>query len=115
MVEIILAAILSVSLVGLSVILFKKIPVLAKLPETSKSREPLSVRLRKQVQTLPGSETLDYELHLQKLLSRIRVLTMKTEQKTGSWLEKLRKKNSQKINHKKDRYWEELKKAKDGK
>ncbi len=115
MVEIILAIILFVSLLGLCVILSRKIPVLTGLPEAPKSGEPLAVRLRKQVQTLPGSDTINYELYLQKLLSRIRVLTMKTEQKTGIWLEKLRKRNNQKVNHKKDSYWEELKRAKDGK
>jgi hypothetical protein len=113
MAEIILTILLFVGLGGILLIVFRKIPVLASLPGDSPAGEPLAVRLRRQVGSLPGSDVFDYEVHLQKVLSRVRVLTLRTEQKTGTWLEKLRQKSNQKKNGK-DNYWEELKKAKDG-
>ena len=113
MAEIILTIFLFLGLGGTLVIIFRKVSVLAVLPEDSSGGESLSVRLRKQMGNLPGSDVFGYEVHLQKVLSKVRVLTLRTEQKTGTWLEKLRQKSSQKKNRKDD-YWEELKKAKDG-
>ena len=113
MAEIILTILLFVGLGGILLIVLRKIPVLASLPEDALPGEPLAARLRRQVGNLPGSDVFDYEVHLQKVLSRVRILTLRTEQKTGTWLEKLRQKSNQKKNHK-DNYWEELKKAKDG-
>ena len=113
MLELILLTVLLASLAGLLIIVVKKIPALSNLPATSNPRDPLILRMRSQIKNLPGADTFDYEVYLQKVLSKVRVLTLKTEHKTGSWLEKLRQKSNQKKNEK-DNYWEELKKAKDG-
>ena len=40
---------------------------------------------------------------------------MKTENKTSGWLERLRQKQNKNNGSHNDKYWEELKKAKDGK
>jgi hypothetical protein len=115
MITLILIAILFGSLIGIIVILYRRIPDLVKLSE-----DPLNWRvgflpkIKKEVRKLPGAKTLDYELYLQKMLSRVRVLTLKTENKTGNWLERLRQKSNQKSNQKSDTYWEELRKTKDG-
>ena len=111
MLELVLLIFFLSSLAGLAVLVLKKIPSLANLP-ASAPREPLLVRLKNKVKNLPGSETFNYELYLQKILSRIRILTLKTEQKTGHWLEQLRQKSSQRQISRKDDYWEELKKEK---
>jgi len=116
MTEIILLAVLILSLGGIGVILCRKIPVLVKLPETSvELNQPFTLIIKKGVKALPGLKTFSYELYLQKILSRVRVLTLKTESKTGSWLERLRQKSNHKNDFKNDSYWDELKKAKDGK
>lgn len=115
MVELIITIILIGSFLGVAVILFRKMPVLVKLPETSGAiREYLIARAKKGVESLPVLKDFSYELFLQKTLSKVRVLTLKTEHKTGNWLETLRQKNNQKAN-KNDNYWKELKKAKNGK
>jgi len=115
MIELIFTIILVLSLIGLSVILFRKIPVLSKVPEPSGDlQKELFLRIKNKTKEIPGLRDFSYELYLQKLLSKFRVLSLKTEHKTGSWLERLRQKNN-KNGSKNDSYWEELKKAKDGK
>ena len=111
--EIILLSVLSASFIGTVVILVRKIPVLVSLPETEIARESLLSKIKKGVIGLPGAQKFDYELYLQKMLSKVRVLTLKTESKTGSWLERLRRRRNGHDHN--DDYWEELKKAKDGK
>lgn len=111
--EIIFSTLLFISLSGIGYILFKKIPALVELPEINLPKLSIVSGVKKVVKKIPGSEKFDYELYLQKMLSKVRVLTIKTENKTGSWLEGLRKRrNGQNHN---DEYWKELKKAKDGK
>ena|SRR3989338_5082598 len=111
--EIILLFVSVASFAGSAIILLRKIPVLIKLPETELSEESLISRVKKIVSKAPGAGKFDYDLLLQKMLSKVRILTMKTESKTGSWLERLRKKRNG--NNHNNEYWEELKKAKDGK
>lgn len=117
--EITFSSILLISLFGISIILLRKIAILAKLPEVKSSQKPGVLKeavistIKNGVKKIPGAQKLDYELYLQKVLSKVRVLTLKTESKTGSWLERLRKRRNG-HNHD-DGYWEELKKAKDGK
>ncbi len=107
----ILLGILMGSFACLSAILFRKAPVLAKLPENDLDlKKSFSLRLRKNLKNVHG---VDYEIYLQKVLSRVRIITLKTEHKTGSWLENLRRKNHKKASHKDD-YWEQLDKAKKG-
>ena len=121
MIELIFLAILISTFLGIAIILLRKIPVLVKLPETPASKksliskESLILKLKEGIKNLPGSEKFNYELYLQKILSKIRILTLKTESKTGSWLERLRQKAIQRNNHHKDNYWEKLKKAKNKK
>ena len=114
--ELIFLSILVFSFLGISVILFRKIPALVSLPETSQGTgQPLVKKIRETVKNIPGLKSVPYELYLQKILSKVRVLTMKTENKTGNWLEKLRKRANQKNHFDSDDYWEELRKAKNGK
>lgn len=114
MVELISIVVLVLSLAGMAVILLRKIPVLTKLPETSGGvRNFLAAGIKGGLKKMPLLRGFSYELYLQKLLSRVRVLTMKTENKTGHWLESLRQRNNKKNHTQNDNYWDELKKAKD--
>jgi hypothetical protein len=47
---------------------------------------------------------------LEKSLLRFKILALKTENKIGFWLERLRQKNQ--LNKREDHYWEELERAK---
>src|SRR3989344_3231487 len=112
MIEIIFLSLLIFSLLGMGVILFRKFPLLAKLPEIPISKKSLTTTIKERVKKLPGADKFDYEMYLQKLLSKIRILTLKTESTTESWLAKLRQKAIRKNGRNGDGYWEELKKTK---
>jgi len=115
MVELISIIILFSSLLGMAVILWRKMPTLSKLPERNLNfSDTLTSRVKDGIQKMPVIKNFSYNLYLQKILSKFRVLSLKTESKTGSWLEKLRQKKSQKNNGTHDSYWDELKKAKNG-
>ena len=116
MVQLLSIIVLFLSLAGMAVILLRKMPVLGKLPERDFAfGNSLVCGLRGGLKKMPVIKGFSYELYLQKVLSKIRVLTLKTENKTGSWLERLRQKNYQKNQTNHDSYWEALKKAKDDK
>ncbi|MFH1575333.1 MAG: hypothetical protein ABIB55_00065 [Candidatus Nealsonbacteria bacterium] len=115
MVELIFIIVLFLSLTGMAVILWRKIPVLCELRERDLDFYNSFVDgVRGGMERIPGIKSFSYELYLQKLLSKIRVLTMKTENKTGSWLEKLRQRSCRKNRTSNDDYWDTLKKAKNG-
>ena len=99
------------SLLGVGAIMLRKIPALVELPEVIKkpSGEPLWPKLKRKIKNTPGFKSFSYEIFLQKLLSRIRILTLKTDNKTSGWLQRLREKSrKQKLS---DNYWEEIKKS----
>ncbi|MBI2449925.1 MAG: hypothetical protein HYV47_00140 [Candidatus Nealsonbacteria bacterium] len=115
MLEIILALLSFFSLLGIGFILFKKIPSLLELPGDDFPKWPIISILKKGVKSIPGSQKFDYELYLEKILSRVRVLTLKTESKTGNWLTWLRQRRNGHNGHSNGEYWDKLKKVKDGK
>ncbi len=108
--EIISGIILFISLVGLGVIVFRKIPILAELPETSPSHFSWRNFLLKMKNLTPFKE-FSTELFLQKILSKIRILTLKTDNKTSNWLQRLRERARKKKFGEGDKYWEEVKKT----
>ena len=108
--EIIALIIFFSSLIGMAVIIWRKLPVLVELPEAAEEqKENLFLRLKNKVADIPFVKNFSFELFLQKILSRIRVLTMRTENKTAGWLQKLREKSQKEKNFQNDNYWQELK------
>lgn len=98
------------SLVGMGVIIWRKIPVLAELPEEAQApRENLFLRLKNKVAGISVIKNFNSLAFLQKILSKIRVLTLKIENKIADWLQKLREKSQKKKNFENDKYWQELK------
>ena len=132
MTEIIATIILACSLLGMGVIAWRKIPLLLELPEDLlREGESFGLKLKKKTGEFPPLKNLSYEIFLQKFISKIRILTLKTDNQTFSWLQKLREKSKKKsfstrfvdfqkqeIKKKKleeDNYWEEIKKIKEEK
>jgi len=126
MAELIATIIFFGSLSGMAVILFRKIPVLVELPSVlEEEQEGLFLRTKRKIKELDFSEIFDFKNFLQKLLMRIRILTLKIENRTSKTLEKLRQKERMKNNfisnsdnennYKKDNYWQELTKIKNQK
>ena len=89
---------------GMLVILLKKIPVLRTLPEIKIEQEKNNLSSKRHKIIVTSGEKL-----LMKLLYKIRVLSLKTDNKTHKWLKKLRQKSlKQKTNFSED-YWSKFK------
>ena len=111
--EIAAKIILIASLFGMAAIFLRKAPLLASLPKTTlvfETRKKVLADLLEKAKNLPFLKDFSFEMVLQKILSRFRVFTLKTENKTSHWLEVLRtraKKNNSE-EKKDDNYWETL-------
>jgi hypothetical protein len=165
MFELIALFFLLAGLAGMGVILFRKVPLLVDLPETtvspfdwqgffsnvrirtlpaienffekasslpiikkliSKIKESswlksLTERAKKSdlvnkiketsfIKKLTPSKDFSPEIFLQKILSKIRVLVLKIDHKTSTWLQALRERAKKRTFLKKDDYWKKLKK-----
>ena len=111
MAELIAAITLIGSILGMVIIIFRKIPVLAQLPEISPS-PGFNARIRKILERIRITKHFKlppFEIFLQKILSKIKILTLKIETKTENWLRKLREKTQKKKEN--ETYWQELKKS----
>lgn len=95
----------------MGIIILRKIPVLVTLPsEILSPKEGVISGLKDKIKKISLFRDFSYELLLQKMLSRIRILTLKTENKTFNWIQKLKEK-TQKKEIENDNYWEEVKKS----
>ncbi|HDL74918.1 MAG TPA: hypothetical protein ENH06_00845 [bacterium] len=114
MIELIAIIILFASIFGMTIILFRKLPVLEGISSSEISQESLSFEIRQKVLNLFTSffSKLSIEKTLHKLLLKFRILVLKTENKTSKALENLKKKEIEKEEKDNDDYWNELKKAK---
>ncbi|MDP2930775.1 MAG: hypothetical protein Q8N56_04220 [bacterium] len=116
--EIISFSIFLGSFTALAVLFFRKAPLLASLPKTTPvfpkkgfAFSTLLSKTKEKAQTLPWLKNFSFEIFLQKVLSKIRILALKAESKIGSWLESLRKKSSgnhtsSKSSLPQDNYWD---------
>jgi hypothetical protein len=128
--EIFLAAVFWASLTGLTVIFWKKLPEIKGLPKTTPARAMEKRFLigalamaKAKVANLPWLKDFSFDefwqKSLQKLLSKFRVLALKIESQTGSWLAILRQKSQANGQPKKeeaaaqDNFWQELQKKKE--
>jgi len=110
--ELIATVIFLGSIFGMGVILFRKIPVLAKLTlEITEEKEGIFSRLKGEIKNLFSLKSSSPEIFLQRILSKIRILALKTENKTSTILERLRTRKMEEKENENDNYWEELKKS----
>lgn len=106
MIEFIAILVLIFSFFGILVFLISKVPILLKFPKKGKIDFNFEIfqRLNQKLRSYFS------ERFLEKSLLRFKILALKTENKIGFWLERLRQKNQ--LKKEEDHYWEELKKAK---
>lgn len=103
------------SFFGMVLIVFRKIPTLTELPEfLPDGGESFGFKLKKKIKELNPFKNFFYENFLQKIISRIRILTLKTDSQTFNWLQNLKEKMKKK-RMENDNYWEEVKKIKNEK
>jgi hypothetical protein len=96
------------SFLGMSAIVWRKIPLLSNLPEEKKENF-FQILKRKLVEKNPLRE-FSFEIFLQKVIFPIRILILKLDNLTFNLLKKLREKYQEKKKKEKDNYWEEIKK-----
>ena len=96
----------------MAVILFRKIPVLIKI--SPQVEEPFFFLRVKQVIEKEKNflSPVVIEKFLEKLLHRVRILCLKTENRTNNLLEKLQRHSRNQKDGSSDNYWQELKKIK---
>jgi uncharacterized membrane protein len=108
MVELIAAAILTISVGGMILILCRKMPQLSELPEALPVHfdwKGIALRIKNRTPLKEFSP----EMFLHRMLSRIRILTLKTDHKTSGWLHSLRERAKKKRTAGKDDYWSGVK------
>ena len=111
MAETIAFNILIVSFLGMLVIFLRKLPVLISLPqEIGGPQESLLFRLKDRILKIRPFRSFSFEFFLQKVLSKIRVLSLKIESKTANHLQKMREKSREQKGRENDNYWQELQK-----
>ncbi len=110
MVEIIAIIIFVSSIFGILVIIFRKIPVLAALPEIFPAKESLILKFKKRIKEINPFKGFFYELFLHKFLVKMRILNLKADNKIFSWLQKLRENYQKKKTLKFNNYWRKIRK-----
>lgn len=110
MIEFIAKITLVASVIGVGAILFRKIPVLLTLPETFEQGESFISKFKKGFEKNNPFKDFSYEIFLEKVLRKIRILTLKTDNKTFDWLNKLREKVQKKKIEENDNYWKKIRK-----
>jgi hypothetical protein len=101
------------SLIGMGTILIRKIPMLVELPEFVETQkgEDLVLILKDKIKERLPLKDFSYESFLEKLLFKIKILTLKAENKTSSLLQKLRERQNKKTIETEDNYWDQIKKS----
>ena len=97
------------SLMGMGVILYRKTPALSELPEIQRglNLKTKILKARDRVKAWRHSKLPPFDILLQKILSKIRILSLKAEKKSSLWLQRLREKSAKRKEN--DKYWQELK------
>jgi len=111
MATIIAVIILFASFIGALVIIWRKFPLLVELSQDQEMTgvRDLVVRSTRRLRDSENIKTVPEKV-LQKTLSKTRVLAMKTESKTGEWLNQLRKRSEKKKEQFSEEYWNQFKK-----
>ena len=110
MVELIAFIILLIGFLGMAIIITKKAPAFSELPQISEPTfKELILQFKEKVKNSNAMKGLSSEMLPQKVLSKIRVLSLKIDNKTSNLLQKLREKNKdKKIKEVEDNHWKEV-------
>ena len=106
------------SIASLGYMVGRKVPLLLKFPakqEGDSLREIFQNAKTKMLGSASFKVISSPHIILQILLSKARIFSLRTENKTSQWLESLRKKSQEKKAAFSDDYWQQLKKGKERK
>ncbi|MBZ1345091.1 MAG: hypothetical protein KY055_00365 [Candidatus Nealsonbacteria bacterium] len=115
--ELIATIILIGSFLGIISIAFKKISILAQLPEKPQKDKCFQtyflkrkiILIKDRVKNWRYFKKVNPDIFFQNILSKIRVLSLKMENKTANLLQKIREKTKKKKIKEDDNYWQEIK------
>jgi len=111
--EIISLVVLVFSFLGLAIFVYRKIPFLVNLPAKNLAAgSGFFLKIKNRIKGIPVLKYFSFEVFLQKIVSQVRVLSLKADRKTANWLKTLRQK-TQKKKLENGSYWQEIKKTKD--
>ena len=108
MFQIIALSISLVSFIGMAVIIYRRIPVLAALVPEQVKIKPLEEIKEK----IKRNGYFSIKKLLEKILSKFRILTLKTEHRTNNLLIKLRQKSIEEKNKFSEDYWKKVRRRK---
>lgn len=92
-IHLIVLVFLFVGLIGMGVIIYQKLPALNSLPAEKSKIKWEEILSSLQNSTLIKKLSSELNIFLQKLLSRVKILTLKTENWLSNQLKKLKKNN----------------------
>ncbi len=98
------------SSIGLGGMIALKIPVLSALPEITveEDKEEIDSKEKEKFKKKNSIIRPSSNIFLQKILTKIRILSLKTDTKTFTWLQKLRENNQRKRIKENDSYWDDI-------
>lgn len=108
--DIIALIVLIASFSILSFFIFKKIPALKAMPEPEAIflKKELKNKIREKTKEVIKENSNSAEAMLHKLLSKIRILSLKIDKKMSDWIIKLRERSLERTKGF-DSYWKEIK------
>lgn len=107
--EIIFLAVFLIGTSGMLFIIARKLPVISALPREKFA--PISIR--EMVPDLGNTRgALSLEIFLQKIIAKLRILILKSDNKTFKWLQALREKTQKHKFGENDTYWKDIKNMK---
>lgn len=108
--DIIALIVLVISFSGLLFFIFKKIPALKAMPEPESIflKKEFKKKIREKTKEVIKERSNSLEAALHKLLSKIRILSLKTDKKMSDWIIKLRERSLERTKDL-DNYWKEIK------
>lgn len=107
MLNIIAIIVFILSITGMAIMAYRKAPAIALYIPQINSKPSLFSSVKDR---LSLKKIIPNELFLQKFLSKVRILVLKTDNKTSEWMRRLREKSVQNKTKFADNYWEKLKK-----
>ena len=108
--ELIALVTLLISFTGLSIMVSRKIPQLKELPEPDNIfiNGEFKKRLKEKAREVVRENGSSLEIVLQKVLSKVRIISLKIDKKVSDWIVHLRSRSLERTKEL-DSYWNEIK------
>jgi hypothetical protein len=109
--EFIAAIVALFSFLGLSFLVLRAVPQLREMPEPEVIfiHKDLRKKIKEKTKEMLKENSNNLESILHKLLSKIRILSLKVDKKVSEWIVKLRSRSLERTKNGLDNYWKEIK------